>query len=37
LGIGASAEANKALATGLASLLAQATSTTAEAPPMAEA
>jgi hypothetical protein len=37
LGIGASAEANKALAAGLASLLAQATSPAADAPPMAEA
>jgi hypothetical protein len=37
LGIGASAEAHKALATGLASLLAQATSATDDAPPMAEA
>jgi hypothetical protein len=37
LGIGASAEANKALASGLASLLAQATNPTDDAPPMAEA
>jgi hypothetical protein len=37
LGIGASAEANRALATGLASLLAQAQDATAPPQPMAEA